>query len=261
MELNNKHLYEYLTVFLRNEFEKAGFLKGVIGLSGGIDSAVSAYIGTEALGKANMHFILMPYKTSSEDSITDAMKVVNILRVSHSIVNITPMVDAYLNTHCNNVISDIRKGNVIARMRMIVLYDFSAKLNALVIGTGNKTEILLGYTTLFGDSACAINPVGDLYKTQLRSLARYLSLPESILNKKPSADLWKDQTDEGEMGLTYEEVDNYLFSKYERNFSEKQLIEAGFNEKFIEKVNNMVMKNKFKSMLPVIARIPEDLKN
>lgn len=259
MELNNKALFKYLADFLRKEFDSRGFTKGVIGLSGGIDSAVSAYISTEALGKENMHFVLMPYKTSSKESITDAMEVVNALGVSHSLVEITPMADAYFDSYCPEGISDIRKGNIMARMRMVVLYDFSAKLNALVIGTGNKTEILLGYTTLFGDSACAVNPVGDLYKTQLRSLARYLSVPETILKKKPSADLWKDQTDEGEMGFTYEEADKYFYYKYETKLSDDLLIKAGFSEQFINKVESMVGKNKFKSELPVIARIPCNL--
>lgn len=259
MELNNKELLKYITGFIRKEFDKKGFTKGVLGLSGGIDSAVSAYISTEALGKQNMHFIMMPYKTSSEESKTDAMKVVNVLGVEHTFIDITPMADAYFDTYCPEGISDIRKGNIMARMRMVVLYDFSAKLNALVIGTGNKTEILLGYTTLFGDSACAVNPVGDLYKTQLRSLAKYLSVPESILIKKPSADLWKDQTDEGEMGFTYDEVDKYFYSKIDRKLSKEQLTEVGFNENFIEKVESMMMKNMFKSELPVIAKIPGNL--
>jgi NAD+ synthase len=259
MELNNKELLTYLTDFIRKEFDKKGFTKGVIGLSGGIDSAVSAYLGTEALGKENMHFIMMPYKTSSKESITDAMKVVNALEAGHTIIDISSMADAYFEAYCPEGISDVRKGNIMARMRMVVLYDYSAKLNALVIGTGNKTEILLGYTTLFGDSACALNPVGDLYKTQLRSLAKYLSVPESILNKKPSADLWKNQTDEGEMGITYDEVDKYFYDKFERNLSHERLIEAGFNENFIIKVENMMTKNKFKSELPVIARIPSNL--
>ena len=259
MELDNKELLKYLTEFIRKEFDSKGFTKGVIGLSGGIDSAVSAYISTAALGKENMHFIMMPYKTSSEESITDAMKVVNALGAEHTVIDITPMADAYFDKYCPEGISDIRKGNIMARMRMVVLYDFSAKLNALVIGTGNKTEILLGYTTLFGDSACAINPVGDLYKTQLRSLAKYLFVPESIINKKPSADLWKNQTDEGEMGFTYEDADKYFYGKFERKLPGERLIEEGFNENFVKKVESMMMKNKFKSELPVIARIPGNL--
>lgn len=255
MELENKKIAKQITDFLRTEALNAGFSKGVIGLSGGIDSAVSAYLSTLALGKENMHFVLMPYRTSSKESVTDAMKVVNALGVSHSIIDITSMVDAYIDNYCNDGVSDIRKGNIMARMRMIVLYDFSVKMNALVIGTGNKTEILLGYTTIFGDSACAINPVGDLYKTRLRSLAAYLNIPDSIIKKKPSADLWAGQTDEGEMGFSYEEVDRYLFNKIDEKKSEKQLIDMGFNRKFIEKVDNMIKKNRFKSLPPLIARL------
>jgi NAD+ synthase len=255
METDNKKIINQLTEFISSEFGKAGFSKGVIGLSGGIDSAVSAYVSTLALGKENLHFVLMPYKTSSRDSVTDAMKVVDSLGVSYSIIEITPMVDAYISNYAKDGLSDVRKGNIMARMRMIVLYDVSAERNALVIGTGNKTEILLGYTTIYGDSACAINPLGDLYKTQVRNLAKYLKVPESILIKKPSADLWEGQTDESEMDLTYEEADRYFYNKYDMMYSKERLIEMGFSEKFMKKIDNIVEKNRFKSLLPPIARI------
>lgn len=255
MELDNKKLTEQLTEFIKSEFHKAGFSQGIIGLSGGIDSAVSAYLSTMALGRENMHFVLMPYKTSSKDSVTDAMKVVESLGVSYSVIEITPMVDSYISNYAKDGLSDVRKGNIMARMRMIVLYDVSAERNALVIGTGNKTEILLGYTTLYGDSACAINPLGDLYKTRVRSLAKYLNVPESILIKKPSADLWEGQSDESEMGLSYEETDRYFYNKFDLIHSKEKLIEMGFTQKFMEKIDNMIEKNRFKSLLPPVARI------
>ena len=149
----------------------------------------------------------------------------------------------------------MRMGNVMARIRMIMLYDESARCNGLVVGTGNKTEILLGYSTIFGDAACAINPVGDLYKTQLRSLARHLGVPSSILDKKPSADLWKGQTDEGELGFTYEEVDRYLYQKIDLRRSPEALRKSGFRDEFMNKVNRMIERNQFKRLPPLIAKV------
>lgn len=255
MELDNKIIVNQITDFIKSNVNNAGFTKGVIGLSGGLDSAVSAYLSALALGKENMHFVLMPYKSSSKESVTDAMKVVESLGVSHSVVEITPMVDAYIDNYTKEGLSVVRKGNIMARMRMIVLYDISAERNALVIGTGNKTEILLGYTTIYGDSACALNPLGDLYKTQVRNLAKYLNVPESIILKKPSADLWEGQTDEDEMGLTYEETDRYLYNKYDLKQSKENFLDMGFEEKLMLKIDNMIEKNRFKSLLPPIAKI------
>lgn len=254
MKLDQEKTIKELTGFIKSELEKTGLRKAVIGLSGGIDSAVSAYLTAKAIGKENLLGILMPYRTSSEASITDAMSVVNGLGIRHKIIEITGMADAYIGK-LEGVVSGVRRGNVMARCRMIVLYDHSAAENAIVIGTGNKTEALLGYTTLYGDSACGINPVGDLYKTQLREIAGYLNVPESIIKKKPSADLWEGQTDEGEMGITYELVDKYLFAKYEENKSHNELMKAGFDSDFIEKVNSMIKKNEFKRKLPPVAKI------
>jgi NAD+ synthase len=254
-------IYDYkivekiLVEFLKNETQRIGLNRAVIGLSGGIDSAVSAYLSVKALGKENALCILMPYKTSSKESITDAQSVVKELGVRSKIIDITDMVDSFIKKLDDNEMSGIRKGNIMARVRMIVLYDESAKEKALVIGTGNKTEILLGYTTLFGDSACAINPMGDLYKTQVFELAKHLGVPKQIIDKKPSADLWTGQTDEGEMGLTYAEVDKYLFHKFDKNKSREELFKLGFQIEYIGKVDNMIEKNRFKSLPPVIAKL------
>ena len=155
----------------------------------------------------------------------------------------------------NKNMSDIRKGNVMARVRMIILYDESARENALVMGTGNRTEILLGYTTLFGDSACAINPVGDLYKTQLRDLAKYMGVPQEIIDKKPSADLWIGQTDEDELGYSYDEIDKYLYQMIDEKKSAEELIKAGFNASFMQAINSRITKNDFKRLPPTIAKI------
>ncbi len=260
MKYNNSILKRLLTGFIKNETRKIGISKAVIGLSGGIDSAVVAYLAAEALGKENVLCVLMPYKTSSKASITDALKVVKELKVKCLTVEITEVVDSYLSKMNDREISNLRKGNVMARVRMITLYDLSAREKAIVIGTGNKTEILLGYSTIFGDTACAINPIGDLYKTQIRDLAKYLKIPKSIIEKKPSADLWEGQTDENEMGLTYNDVDKYLFQKNDNRKSKSMLLKSGYSKDYISKIDSMIAKNRFKRFPPVVFKVPEEFK-
>ena len=260
MKYNNSILKKLLTGFIKNETRKIGISKAVIGLSGGIDSAVTAYLAAEALGKENVLCVLMPYKTSSKASITDALKVVRELKVRCLTVEISEVVDSYLSKMNDKEISNLRKGNVMARVRMITLYDLSARENAIVIGTGNKTEILLGYSTIFGDTACAINPIGDLYKTQISDLAKYLKIPQSIIDKKPSADLWEGQTDENEMGLTYKEVDKFLFQKINNRKSKAMLLKSGYTKDYIEKIDSMIAKNKFKRFPPVVFKVSEEFK-
>lgn len=254
MKLNNKYVEQILTGFLYDETHRIGMSKAVIGLSGGIDSAVSAALAARAFGPENVHCILMPHKVSSKESITHAELLVDQLGVNSEIVDITSMVDSFIGA-IGGEMSNLRKGNIMARARMIVLYDKSAELNALVIGTSNKTELLLGYSTIFGDSASAINPIGDLYKTQLRDLARHLDIPQEIINKKPSADLWAGQTDEGELGFTYEEVDKYLFQKVDERRSEDELRKMGFDDKFITRIDNLIKRNQFKRLPPLIAKL------
>jgi NAD+ synthase len=255
MELSNNYVEKILCDFIRNETYRIGITKAVIGLSGGIDSAVSAYLSAKALGSENVYCLLMPYKTSSPDSLTDAMKVVKDLKVNYRKIDITDPVDSIVKEFGEKDISNVRKGNIMARIRMILLYDESAAKNALVIGTSNKTEILLGYSTIFGDSASAINPIGDLYKTQLISLAKYLGVPDEIINKKPSADLWKGQTDENELGFTYEKVDKYLFKKVDERISDEEIKKSGFDDKFINRVNSLIIRSQFKRLPPLIAKI------
>ncbi|MEI8133767.1 MAG: NAD+ synthase [bacterium] len=253
LRLNTEQTRAVLRIFLRDEMRRMGFQKAVLGLSGGIDSALSAYLAADALGAENVHCVMMPYKTSSADSLSDAQTVIHALGVSSEIVEITPMADAYFGM--NLEMTKLQMGNVMARLRMIVLYDRSQSRNALVIGTSNKTESLLGYTTLFGDNASAINPIGDLYKTQVRQLSAALGVPDSILQKPPSADLWSGQTDEAEMGLTYDEVDSLLFHMVDKRESDAELLEAGFKEVFILKVRRMITRSQFKRMPPLIAKI------
>lgn len=255
MELSNDHVEKILCDFIRNETYRIGITKAVIGLSGGIDSAVSAYLSAKALGSENVFCLLMPYKTSSPDSLTDAMKVVKDLKVNYRKIDITGPVDSIVKETGEKDISNVRKGNIMARIRMILLYDESAAKNALVIGTSNKSEILLGYSTIFGDSASAINPIGDLYKTQLISLAKYLGVPDEIINKKPSADLWQGQTDENELGFTYEKVDKYLFKKVDERISDEEIRKSGYDDKFMNRVNSLIIRSQFKRLPPLIAKI------
>jgi NAD+ synthase len=196
---------------------------------------------------------MMPYKTSSRDSIEDAQLVISNLGIKSELIDITPMCEPYFERFPD--MDNIRRGNVMARMRMIILYDLSAREKALVIGTSNKTELLLGYGTLYGDMASAINPLGDLYKTQVWQLAEELGVPRKIIEKKPTADLWVGQTDEDELGISYKEVDKLLYFMVDERKTDEELIELGFERGLIEKVKLMVQRNQFKRRPPIIAKI------
>lgn len=242
-----------LTGFIRTEIHRTGLARALVGLSGGLDSALSCFLAAEALGPQNVLAVRMPYRTSSPESLEHAQLVIDATGVQSTTVEITPMVEPLFDLYPG--ISSLRKGNIMARQRMIVLYDQSVVFNGLVVGTGNKTEILLGYTTLYGDSACAINPLGDLYKTQVRQLARALGVPEVIINKPPTADLWAEQTDEGELGFTYAEVDRLLFLLVDQRYTPQECIQAGFDEKFVHTVVERIRRNQFKRVLPPIAKL------
>jgi NAD+ synthase len=251
--LNPRIVEHVLVAFLKDETRNAGFERAVLGLSGGVDSALCAALAVRALGPENVLGVMLPHRTSSPESLADAEQVAAVLKMKTEVVDISPMVDPFLESR--KVTDRVRAGNVMARQRMIVLYDLSQRDRALVFGTSNKTELLLGYGTLFGDMACAINPLGDLYKTQVWQLARALGLPARVIDKKPSADLWAGQTDEGEMGFSYAEVDRLLYLMVDERRNEKELSAAGFSDLFVQQVKGMVRRNQFKRRPPLIAKV------
>jgi len=253
LEINAELARQILTGFVRSEITRTGFTRAVLGLSGGIDSALSCFLAAEALGAENVLAVRMPYRASSADSLEDAQRVIDATGVQSMTVEITEMVDPLFAKFSD--ITNQRKGNIMARERMIILYDQSEAFKGLVVGTGNKTEILLGYSTLFGDSACALNPIGDLYKTQVRQLSRHLGIPSSVIDKAPSADLWAGQTDEGELGYTYAEVDQLLYLLIDERYTPQECVEAGFSEGFVRSVVERVRRNQFKRVLPPIAKL------
>jgi NAD+ synthase len=242
-----------LTQFLVNEITKAGFSKAVLGLSGGIDSALSCYLAVKALGAENVLALRLPYKSSSTESLEHAGLVIKDLGITSETVEITGMVDA-LDAATPDM-TPYRLGNVMARARMTVLYDRSMSWNGLVIGTSNKTELLLGYGTIFGDLASAVNPIGDLYKTQVRQLARAMGVPAPIIDKAPSADLIPGQTDEDDLGFTYAAVDKLLYLMVDERFSVAEVIAEGFSREMVKRVLQLVRQAQYKRALPIIPKI------
>lgn len=253
LAINKKAVHKLLTSFIYQEIGKMGFHRVVIGVSGGIDSALSTYLAVDALGKENVVAFLMPYRESSSSSITDGLAVCDDLDIDRRIVEISPMVDAYFENYPEA--DNNRRGNKMARERMSILYDQSAQEKALVLGTSNKSELLLGYSTLFGDMASALNPLGDLYKTQVYELSKYLSLPESVVEKMPSADLWEGQTDEKELGFSYFDVDKIFYLLVDCRYTASEIIQLGYDETFVNRVYAMIRNSQFKRESPLIAKL------
>jgi NAD+ synthase len=249
--------------FIRGQLRQAGFERAVLGLSGGIDSALVAFLVTEAIGPDRLLCVLMPYRSSSPASQADAEAVVAALGCASELVEITAMVDGYFGAEGLAGAggpdaldaSPLRRGNFMARMRMATLYDRSVTWRGLVVGTGNKTESLIGYTTLFGDSACAFNPIGDLYKSQVRQLSAAVGVPEAVIRKAPSADLWPGQTDESEAGFSYPVLDRLLFWRVDRRRSVDELVAMGFQPALVARVDRMVAGAEFKRQVPPIAKL------
>ncbi len=244
-------IQQHLVSFLREETFKTGLKGGVIGLSGGIDSAVVAVLAKEAFDE-NLLCVLMPSHYSSKSSIDDALELCEKFNLRHEKVEISPLLKAY-EPHQNG--DKLRIGNFSARMRMSILFDISAREGSLVLGTSNKSELLLGYGTLFGDLASAINPIGDLYKSEIFEFADYLGVCESILNKPPSADLWEGQSDETEIGYTYAQIDTVLKAYVEDRLSREELLERGYEPELVDMLLARIYRNQFKRKPPIIAKI------
>ena len=244
---------QILEGFIKTEVSRTGLNRVVLGLSGGIDSALAAYLAVRALGRSGVVGVLMPYRTSSASSVADAESVVGALGIVAERFEISELVDVFAAKA--GAIGPRRLGNVMARVRMLVLYDRSVEHDALVLGTSNKTELLLGYGTIHGDLASALNPLGDLYKTQVRELSQALSIPKAILAKPPSADLWPEQTDESDLGVTYDEVDRILALLVDARVSPGTIVAKGFRRETVLRVQRLIMRSQFKRRMPLIAKV------
>ncbi|RXK00976.1 NAD(+) synthetase [Arcobacter sp. CECT 8986] len=249
--INWNDIEQQLLKFLRDEVEKTGLKRVTVGLSGGLDSAIVAILCKQAFGN-DMSCVLMPSQFSSKSSVDDAKKLCEKFDISYEVVDISPMINAYID----NMNDDkLRIGNYSARVRMSVLYDISSRDSSIVVGTSNKSELLLGYGTIFGDIACAINPIGQMYKSDEYAFGQYLGVIDEILTKKPSADLWEGQTDEDELGYTYKQMDDVLKLMVDERKTKEELLSLGCEEKLIDMLNYKIKANEFKGKLPVIAKI------
>jgi len=235
--------------FIRDYLSSAGCNGVVLGLSGGIDSSLSAALCVKALGADKVHGVLLPYKTSHPDSAGDATLLAQTFGIKTETIEISHMADPYFSL-AGADIDALRKGNICARLRMIVLYDLSAKYRSLVVGTSNRTELLVGYFTQHGDGACAFEPIGHLYKTEVWEMARILGIPEKIIDKAPTADLWDGQTDESELGITYKELDEILYELTELDINPGNSDKLSFPISTYRHVEKLIRRSEFKRHLP-----------
>ena len=255
MKINAPFVEKVLTRFIRTELSRFGYSNGILGLSGGIDSTVAAYLSACALGPEHVMGLILPYGDTFPQDADDARSVAAELGIRTQEIDIAPSVDAFYTRYPSK--NQVLRGNKMARERMSILYEFSEREKALIIGTSNKTELLLGYGTLHGDMACAICPLGDLYKTQLRALGKHLGVPDRILNKAPTAGLWDGQTDEKELGLSYAEIDEILFRLVDKRIPRDELETRGYQAAKVDKLLRMIKRSEFKRRMPPIAKISE----
>jgi NAD+ synthase len=255
LALNNALVYDYLKRFVQEELHTSGFTEACIALSGGLDSALVLKLAVDALGADHVHATFLPYKASSTESRRDALIMFEFCGIPWQEMDISGMADAYLALQPG--IDRLRTGNLLARLRMAVIFDQSKRENALVVGTSNKSELLVGYSTWYGDMACAIMPIGDLYKTQVRSLARHIGLPQQVVAKPPSADLWAGQTDEGEIGVSYETLDQVLYLLVDQRCSPTEVNSEGFELDLVQRVERKILASQFKRVAPPIAKLSQ----
>ncbi len=247
-EIDLNEQTKLIVEFIKKQLSSSGFKKLIVGLSGGIDSSVTAALCVKAVGRENVFGIMLPYRKSHPDSLDHAIEVAELLCIKYEVIDISPMADIYFKKYAFDA-DILRRGNRMARERMCVLYDLSAKYKALVAGTGNRSELMIGYCTQYGDSACAFEPIGHLFKTEIYKIAEILGLPQSVITKKPTADLWEGQTDEEEMGITYAELDEILYQMLDKKMGENELISTFTKEK-IDKIEKMIKNSEFKRKMP-----------
>jgi NAD+ synthase len=256
-QIDAPQVVEVVAGFITRQMEQTGFERLVVGLSGGVDSATVTYLAVRAVGADNVLAVRMPFRTSDPSAETDALRVVDALGCDSQRVDITPMAEPMLILvgHGEETDVRVRRGNVLARLRMMVLYDRSAAFDALVCGTSNKTEILLGYTTQHGDMAAALQPIGDLYKSQLRAVATELGVPPQIIAKPSSADLWPGQTDEEELGASYDDLDRILYALVDRRWTVERCVGAGLDGTLVRWTARRVARYEFKRQMAPVAKV------
>ena len=253
LAIDPKLVESVLTGFIGEETRRVGRRSVVVGLSGGIDSAVAASLARRALGARGVVAILMPYRLSHPSSMKDARALARRLSIRCEEHDITAAIDGYFAG--DPKAGRVRRGNKMARERMSILYDRSVVHEALVLGTSNKTELLLGYGTIHGDMASSINPLGDLYKTQIFELARHLRIPAAIQRKVPTADLWPDQTDEKDLGMTYADLDQVLHRLIDERWTRAETIRGGWPAAMVDRVLARVRGSQFKRRVPLVAKV------